>query len=255
VINVLITLILGPSFILVFHLVNQPIEQFHFLQYGVLGILVFWALSGRPYTLQFYLLAITLFLVVGYLDEIIQGFVPDRIYDLEDTYVDVLSGAMGFLLSRIMDLTAPLPLHPTSRSKHGVSTEPTPLIDLHIYWKDLLYLIPLVTILLTDHVFVTWIKPEEVIGRWTCTGSPPCTLTLKKGTEALFTTPLASCAATYGFEGNLLDGFRIRLATSPDLEEAHQDCGILKAPVFHILKTTEGLSLLHKELGTLRRVI
>jgi hypothetical protein len=252
-INVLIMLLIGASFIIAFHVTHLPIERFHFVQFGILGIFVFWALSGRPYTLQFYLTALNIILGVSYCDELIQGLVPNRFYDLQDIFVDILSGTMGLLLFRIIDLGAPPPLHPASRTKHGQLTEPLPLIDLHIYGRDLLHLVPLVVILLVNQHLVTSLRPEHLLGDWSCDGSSPCLLALEKESTAILRINDTACAETYTMEGNLLDGFRLRLTPTMESEDAAQGCGISSDDVFHIRKNAGDVYLWHNDLGILKK--
>ena len=252
-VNVLIMIVIGASFILALHLIHVPLEQFHFVQYGVLGMLIFWALSGRPFTFQFYLSALTIILGIGYLDEIIQGLVPHRFYDLEDAFVDLLSGTMGLLLFRITDVAGPPALHPSSPSKHGVSTEPLPMIDLHVFWRDLLHLIPILTIVLIDQYLVKAILPEDIIGHWSCADSPRCSLTLGNDGNALLAADQSVCAFSYAMEGNLLDGFRIRIGQAAGGEEPPHECKGALAHVFEIHRGARTLHLRSDELGVLQR--
>jgi len=256
VVNLLVMVLIAAGFMTAFHSIHQPIEQFHFLQYGLLGVLVFWALPGRTYTLQFYCAALTVFLVVGYIDEIIQGLVPDRIYDLQDTGIDVLSAGLGLLLCRLMDLSAPAPLHPAGRSKHAAlaATERPPLVDIHIFGKDLLFLVPLAAILLANKILVTRVQEADLVGSWACNPPASCTLTLDPDKQAHLEMPACEFSAQYSLAGNALDGFRVQLYIDPEDEDPCPESGVHAHPVFEVHGSGRAVALAHKKLGTLGRI-
>ncbi len=254
-INLLIMLLVAVGFLLAFHSIHQPIEQFHFFQYGILGGLVFWALSRSVYTLQFYCTALNVVLVIGYIDELVQGFVPYRIYDLRDTGIDVLSAALGFSLCRAMDLRAPHPLHPAGRAKHGLpTTERLPLVDLHVFSRDLVNAIPLAVILLTNWILVTSLKDSDVTGRWTCRTPAHCSLFLGPLREAHLRTSTCELSTKYIVEGNTLDGFYVHLHIDPEEEDIDATCRIQTHPRFRVLKEEPEIVLRHPDLGILERL-
>ena len=74
---------------------NLPIaeERVHFLQYGLLGVLVV-ATNRHPARLQ--LVAMVLFVVtVGCVDELIQWWLPNRVGDWRDVGMNALAGTLG----------------------------------------------------------------------------------------------------------------------------------------------------------------
>ncbi len=77
---------------------TYPAERFHFLEYGLLGILILrasvrtvpdrWATTfGR---------AALVLLTIGVVDEIIQFALPNRVFDLRDIWFNIYGGLLGF---------------------------------------------------------------------------------------------------------------------------------------------------------------
>ncbi len=94
---------LGIIFVWGAILVNNfgaPAEATHLLEYGGLAVLLFYkfrkhfaAVRSAP----LYLAAATLTLTVGILDEIYQGWLPNRYYDLNDIFTNASSGILGLV--------------------------------------------------------------------------------------------------------------------------------------------------------------
>jgi VanZ family protein len=75
-----------------------PEERFHFLQYGLLGILVLKTTRGETW-LQ--LAMVSLFVViVGMGDELIQWWLPNRVGDFRDVEMNSLAGVMGVWIGK-----------------------------------------------------------------------------------------------------------------------------------------------------------
>jgi hypothetical protein len=75
-----------------------PEERFHFLQYGLLGILVL--RTSRCETWP-QLAKVSLFVVlIGMGDELIQWWLPNRVGDLRDVGMNSLAGVMGVWIGR-----------------------------------------------------------------------------------------------------------------------------------------------------------
>lgn len=90
----LILIVIGFFFIM--RLLYYPAEKVHLIEYGILGALVFWAVSIHKVDIVLcYIAAIVVSLVVGGADEIIQGFLPFRVFDFRDIMINNLSGALG----------------------------------------------------------------------------------------------------------------------------------------------------------------
>jgi hypothetical protein len=67
----------------------NPEEAFHFVQYGVLSILLFRALRHRLSDSSLYLTATLIGSAFGILDELIQWVVPRRYFDFRDIWINV----------------------------------------------------------------------------------------------------------------------------------------------------------------------
>lgn len=77
-----------------FHLREAPEEATHFVQYGLLGVLAYRALSHRLRDFGIYLGAAMIGAVVGILDEAIQWVTPRRFWGLRDIWIDFLGAAL-----------------------------------------------------------------------------------------------------------------------------------------------------------------
>ena len=74
------------------------IERVHLVQYSLLGALCAWALDGSNHWPARWPLAVGLAALIGYGDEGIQWFLPNRVYDLRDVMINALAGALGVAL-------------------------------------------------------------------------------------------------------------------------------------------------------------
>jgi len=77
------------SFFPAYFNIERPLERFHFLEYSVLGALLFWVLAPQRYSLRFYLTSLNILLLISYGDEVIQGFVAGRFYDIHDIWINI----------------------------------------------------------------------------------------------------------------------------------------------------------------------
>jgi VanZ family protein len=73
----------------------SPEEAIHFLQYGLLGVLLFRALSHRLRDVGIYLVVLLIGALIGTFDEIIQWIVPERFF----AFADIRLNAYAVLLS------------------------------------------------------------------------------------------------------------------------------------------------------------
>jgi hypothetical protein len=74
---------------------EKPVKRFHALEYGALALLAFDAVRVDPRDRRGIVTAILFLLVVGTLDEAIQGFVPGRTFRWLDLFGNHLSSAIG----------------------------------------------------------------------------------------------------------------------------------------------------------------
>jgi hypothetical protein len=89
-------------------LMGQPEEAVHFIEYGVLGILLFRALSGRVQDATVYAVVTLVGLLIGTVDELIQWLVPGRFWDLRDIVLN--GGAVALIQVAIWRLAPPRPV-------------------------------------------------------------------------------------------------------------------------------------------------
>lgn len=83
--------------------VSTPEEQLHFVQYGLAGVLFVRAV--RPTARNEYLsyaVALILAILAGWLDEIIQGHLPNRHYDPHDIALNAVSAFLGLAVYRLI---------------------------------------------------------------------------------------------------------------------------------------------------------
>jgi hypothetical protein len=94
-------------------LMGQPEEAVHFLEYGVLGILLYRAFEARVPDPTVHVAAMLTGLLVGTVDEIIQWLVPGRIWDFRDI---VLNGSAVALVQIAIWRLARRPVRSVSTS-------------------------------------------------------------------------------------------------------------------------------------------
>ncbi|MDP3153648.1 MAG: VanZ family protein [Archangium sp.] len=74
---------------------SSPEEKLHFLEYGAVGVLAFFAAKPGWSTSRRFLFAVLFTLAAGWLDEGIQALLPTRHYDLRDVGFNALAGVMA----------------------------------------------------------------------------------------------------------------------------------------------------------------
>ena len=77
----------------------NPAERTHLVEYGVVAILAYEALSERANNgrrvFAPHLLAIGISSLIGFTDEMIQSTIPNRVYDPRDILFNVLASVMA----------------------------------------------------------------------------------------------------------------------------------------------------------------
>jgi len=73
---------------------RSPEESIHFIQYGVLGILVFRALSIKYRDITIYFSASIIGGMIGIIDELIQWLIPERFWDFRDVWINFFAAAL-----------------------------------------------------------------------------------------------------------------------------------------------------------------
>ncbi len=91
------------GFFFVARYIRTPEEQTHFLEYGLVGVFFFRALRHHTgNSLTTFALAFVLGSIAGIIDEIIQGFLPSRHYDMRDVFLNMVSIFLGLTLVRLV---------------------------------------------------------------------------------------------------------------------------------------------------------
>ena len=91
------TWLVGTSMIYLgstYHLRQTPEEALHFIEYGVLGILVFRAFSHRMRDGFIYVCTFLLCTILGTFDEMIQWFTPRRYWDYRDVWLNMTASGL-----------------------------------------------------------------------------------------------------------------------------------------------------------------
>jgi hypothetical protein len=88
----LVAFALSAALVLLAQLLPRIEERWHCVQYGILGGLCWGAVRGR---LRPWLTATMIVATAGWLDEGVQWFLPERVYDLWDVALNAASGAAG----------------------------------------------------------------------------------------------------------------------------------------------------------------
>ncbi len=79
---------------------DRPEERVHFLQYAVLGIMIFKLFSPAS-SINRLILSSTAVLLVGAIDETIQWFLPNRVGDLKDVALNFIGGVLGVCIGKL----------------------------------------------------------------------------------------------------------------------------------------------------------
>lgn len=76
-----------------------PEERIHVIEYGLLGWLITWSISKSKQKISYnrIFIGITLGWSIGFLDEIVQYILPNRVYDIRDVILNGLSATIGLL--------------------------------------------------------------------------------------------------------------------------------------------------------------
>ena len=75
-------------------------ERIHFVEYAVLGLLISRAVNVR--TLHGIIATCCLITLIGVVDEIIQWFLPNRVGDMRDVFMNSVGGLSGLWLGRFL---------------------------------------------------------------------------------------------------------------------------------------------------------
>ena len=95
-------LIISPLLILTYLSLSLDVwvERIHFIEYAVLGLLISRAVNVR--TLHGIISTCCLIILIGVVDEIIQWFLPNRVGDMRDVFMNAAAGRSGLGLGRFL---------------------------------------------------------------------------------------------------------------------------------------------------------
>jgi len=95
-------LIISPLMLLTYLSLSLDVwvERIHFIEYAVLGLLISRAVNVR--TLHWIIYTGCLVTLIGAVDEIIQWFLPNRVGDMRDVFMNSLGGLSGLWLGRFL---------------------------------------------------------------------------------------------------------------------------------------------------------
>ena len=95
-------LIISPLLLLTYLSLSLDVwvERIHFIEYAVLGLLISRAVDAR--TLSRIIYTGSLITLIGAVDEIIQWFLPNRVGDMRDVFMNSVGGLSGLWLGRFL---------------------------------------------------------------------------------------------------------------------------------------------------------
>lgn len=78
--------------------IKYPEERIHFVEYAVLGVLLYFALRDKIQGRKVLLCIPVIIFFVGLGDELIQGILPNRVYQFTDVLLNFFGGILGELI-------------------------------------------------------------------------------------------------------------------------------------------------------------
>ena len=95
------TIVLAICCFFIFTKITIPEERIHFVEYGIMAGLIYRAVSIDVKNVNAYILACVLNALLGWVDEIIQYFLPNRYFDWHDVLFNALGGILGLMIVAI----------------------------------------------------------------------------------------------------------------------------------------------------------
>ncbi len=80
--------------------VVTAIERIHLFKFGLLGFSLFHAISPQRSVLYRFFAASIIGALIGCIDESVQYFIPQRVFDLKDMRLNIISALLGAVLAR-----------------------------------------------------------------------------------------------------------------------------------------------------------
>ncbi len=97
--NIISLAVFFPLYISIIQTYDVLAEKIHFIEYGVLAFLLYRALKKNIPSMLIYPVSLVIVFLIGWGDELIQYFLPERVYEFRDVLLNVLSG--GLILALI----------------------------------------------------------------------------------------------------------------------------------------------------------
>jgi hypothetical protein len=101
--NIIILTLFIAIYLLIIKQYSIMVEKIHFIEYGLLAFLVYHSLREAIPGLAIYPVSLIIVTAIGWGDELIQYFLPGRVYDKRDVFLNALSGALILILLYIVD--------------------------------------------------------------------------------------------------------------------------------------------------------
>lgn len=79
-------------------------EKLHFLEYAILSLLIYRALSLDVRGWRLYLFSFILVFILGWMDELIQYILPNRYYEFRDVAMNGIGGIIGLVFVFIVNM-------------------------------------------------------------------------------------------------------------------------------------------------------
>jgi hypothetical protein len=95
-------ILVGLAYVFGLQRVPLSIEKIHFIEYGLLSLFVFKALRHSFTDTAVYILTVFIVFCIGWMDEMIQYFLPNRVYDFKDVLLNGFSSALGLCVVRLL---------------------------------------------------------------------------------------------------------------------------------------------------------
>ena len=90
-------LIFGGLFFWSMFSLKRPVERIHFIEYGLLSFVLFRSFRHFLKVPWNYGAAIMATIGIGVVDELLQGILPNRVYDPRDIWINVWAGGLGMV--------------------------------------------------------------------------------------------------------------------------------------------------------------
>jgi hypothetical protein len=101
--NIIIVAVFIAIYLLIIKQYSIMVEKIHFIEYGLLAFIVYLSLKTAIPGLALYPISFIIVTAIGWGDELIQYFLPGRVYDKRDIFINALSGALILILLFIVD--------------------------------------------------------------------------------------------------------------------------------------------------------